>query len=125
MEWAQASGTLRSSPGLKMPPLGSSGSPHPWPLWAQGVARRAPEQPQARWCLGTVLNHFEGPGDGPAREKRTGEDLESPMGAVTRNARPQTLGSSAVAVVPCPLSTWASWPICMGLYMGTQGSGKG
>lgn len=43
------------------------------------------------------------------QEKRTGEDLESPMGAVTRMLTPD-LGQLCppVAVVPCPLSTWAS-----------------
>lgn len=72
---------------------------------------------------GHCLDHFEKDLEMDQQEKRTGEDLESPMGAVTRNAdlRPWA-ALPPVAVVPCPLSTWASWPICMGLYMGTQGS---
>lgn len=58
MEWAQASGTLRSSPGLKMPPLGAPGSPHPQPLWEQEGPMRSTlstPRPVGIWALARPL----------------------------------------------------------------------
>lgn len=81
MEWAQAPGTLTSSPSLKMSLLGASGNPHPWLLWAQEGPTQSPlssPMPGGVWALSRPLR--EGPREVDRQERRTGKDLERQWG---------------------------------------------
>lgn len=110
MEWAQASGTLRSQSWLENALLGAPGSPHPWPSQAQEFARRLLGSSQARVSVVLSRPFREGPG------RWTSKKIQARILRVqwghhhqSHDLRPWAL--CTVAALPLT-GLLTSWPIC-------------